>query len=129
MNSSETQQYERMFWSRTIDLEKPVRIAALIFVEVVLVAMSFTQLGFLNVGTLDGAPLYLMLVIAPIVMGALMFGPVTGALLGLLGACSSTSTPCSCLLTTTKSILCPRSTPSCFWPSWELLRDGCSQPR
>ncbi len=58
-------------------------IAALVFTVVAVSSMSFTQLGFWSVGIIGGKPTYLMLVLAPLVVGALLFGPITGTLLGL----------------------------------------------
>ena len=45
--------------------------------------MSFAQLGFWSIGSIDGKPVYLMLLLGPLIMGALLFGPLMGAILGL----------------------------------------------
>ena len=73
----------RLFFGRTSELSLPVRLVTLLFVITAIASMSFTQLGFWPIGVVDGKPVYLMLILAPLVMGALIFGPVTGLLLGL----------------------------------------------
>ncbi len=73
---------ERM-WGRMGTIELPARVVSLVFVATAIVAMSFCQLGFWPIGIIDEKPVYLMLMLGPLVMGALMFGPLTGALLGL----------------------------------------------
>ncbi len=70
-------------WGRMIGLEPPVRIVALAFVAAAIVALSFCQLSFWPLCNIDGKPVYLMLVLGPLLMGALMFGPIAGALFGL----------------------------------------------
>lgn len=71
------------FWGRMVDVRMPIRIAALVFVAVAITSMSFCQLGFWPIGVIDDKPVYLMLILGPLIMGAFMFGPLTGALLGL----------------------------------------------
>ena len=76
----------KRFWGRMGALELPMRITALVFVMVTIAAMSFCQLGFWSIGVVDGKPVYLLLLLGPLVMGAFMYGPITGALLGLYTA-------------------------------------------
>ena len=76
----------RLFWGRMADLEMPERIASLLFVMAAIAAMSFCQLGFWSIGVIDGKPVYVMLLLAPLVMGSLIFGPAMSALLGLYAA-------------------------------------------
>ena len=71
------------FWGRMADFGQKTRIATLAFVLASIVSLSFTQLGFWSIGIIDGKPVYLMLLLGPLVMGAFLFGPFTGALLGL----------------------------------------------
>ena len=71
------------FWGRLADAHLPMRIAALVFAIAAIASMSFTQLGFWPIGTVDGKSVYLLLLLAPLIMSAFMFGPLTGALLGL----------------------------------------------
>ncbi|MBQ9042133.1 MAG: hypothetical protein IJ111_15270 [Eggerthellaceae bacterium] len=71
------------FWGRMYDVTLPARVVSLVFVLAAIVSMSFCQLGFWPIGTIEGNFVYLMLLLAPLVMGTFMFGPITGALLGL----------------------------------------------
>ena len=71
------------FWGLSASLDVAPRIAVLVFVMSSIVAMSFCQLGFWPVGIGEGKPAYLMLLLGPLIMGAFLFGPLTGALLGL----------------------------------------------
>ena len=73
-----------VFWGRLVDFDMRERVATLAFVAAAIVAVSFNQIGFWSIGVIDSKPVYLMLILAPLAMGALLFGPVTGALLGLL---------------------------------------------
>ena len=74
-----------IFWGRTVELPLHTRVGGLVFVAVAIVAMTFCQLGFWPIGEIDNSPISLVLLVAPIIMGSIAFGPVTGALLGLLG--------------------------------------------
>ena len=74
-----------IFWGHTVELPLYTRVGALAFVVVAIAAMSFCQLGFWPVGEVNDDPVYLILLLAPVAMGAIAFGPVTGALLGLFG--------------------------------------------
>lgn len=71
------------FWGRMAEFALPNRIVALLFVVTSIAAMSFCQLGFWPIGVIDDKPVYLMLIFGPLIMGSLMFGPLTGLLLGL----------------------------------------------
>ena len=75
----------RLFWGRTADLPVYTRVGGLVFVAAAIAAMSFCQLGFWPMGEIGNSPISLVLLLAPVVMGAFAFGPVTGALFGLLG--------------------------------------------
>ncbi|MBQ9043588.1 MAG: SpoIIE family protein phosphatase [Eggerthellaceae bacterium] len=75
----------RLFWGRTDGLPLYTRISGLVFVAVAIASMAFCQLGFWPVGEVNNDPVYLILLLAPVAMGAIAFGPVTGALLGLFG--------------------------------------------
>ena len=72
-----------LFWGRFAQLKLSIRIVVLVFVAASISSMSFSQLGFWPIGVVDGKSVYLMLLLAPLAMGAFMFGPFTGALLGL----------------------------------------------
>lgn len=73
----------QLFWGRTAGLDAPVRVSALVFAAAAIIAMSFCQLGFWPMGVIDGKSVYLMLLLAPLAMGSMAFGPRTGMLLGL----------------------------------------------
>ena len=72
-----------IFWGRSIKLDVPMRITALVFTMAALASMSFAQLSFWSMGVIDGNPVYLFLTLGVLFMGAFLFGPLTGALLGL----------------------------------------------
>ena len=74
-----------LFWGRSAGLSIYTRVGALIFTAVAIASMSFCQFGFWPIGEIDNCTVYLILLLVPIVAGAFAFGPVTGALLGLLG--------------------------------------------
>jgi len=71
-----------LVWGRMADAGRPMRIVSLVFVLVAIVSMSFCQLGFWPIGDIDEKPVYLILILAPLMMGAFMFGPIVGGLLG-----------------------------------------------
>ena len=73
----------KSIWGRMASRSVPVRVAMLALVLASIAAMSFTQLGFWSIGVLDDKPIYLLLLLAPLVMGGLLFGPIMGGLLGL----------------------------------------------
>ena len=73
----------KLFWGQMIDVDLSERIVALVFTMVAIASLSFCQLAFIHVTDIGGVPIYAFLTIAPLLMGALMFGPVTGLLLGL----------------------------------------------
>ncbi|MBQ9003229.1 MAG: SpoIIE family protein phosphatase [Eggerthellaceae bacterium] len=75
----------KLFWGRTEKLPLYIRVGGLVFVVAAIASMSFCQLGFWPIGELDAAAIYLVLLLAPVMMGAIAFGPVTGTLLGLFG--------------------------------------------
>ena len=72
-----------LFWGRMAGFNASTRIVSLVFVAAMIVALSFCQLAFWPTPEIDGKSVYLMLMLAPVLMGALMFGALTGALLGL----------------------------------------------
>ncbi len=72
-----------LFWGRTAALSRRIRVTALVFTIAAIVSLSLCQLGFWPIGEVAGRSVYVMMLLAPPVMGALLFGPVTGALLGL----------------------------------------------
>ena len=72
-----------LFWGRMTPLSRRIRIVALVFTIAVIVSLSFCQLGFWPIGEVAGRSVYIMLILAPPIVGALLFGPITGALLGL----------------------------------------------
>ena len=72
------------FWGRSAELEKPIRIAALVFVAVAILSMAFLQLGFWTLGAIGTGLVHFLLLLVPVAVGAYFFGPLTGMLLGLL---------------------------------------------
>ena len=72
-----------ILWGRMAECKLSERVVSLVFVTVAIVAMSFCQLGFWPLCVIDDKPVYLMLILGPLLMGAFMFGPLTGGLLGL----------------------------------------------
>ena len=72
-----------LLWGRTAPLSWRIRIVALVFTIAVTVSLSFCQLGFWPIGEVAGRSVYIMLLLAPPIVGALLFGPIAGALLGL----------------------------------------------
>lgn len=85
VNVDKARSASKLLWGSTYDLPWYVRAGGLVFAIVAIASMSFTQLGFLSLGKINGSPLYLILLLAPVVMSALEFGIVTGTLLGLFG--------------------------------------------
>ena len=73
----------KLFWGRMVDVDRSRRAAALVFTMVSIAALSFCQLAFIPLGEIGGNPLYALLTSAPLLMGAVMFGPLAGLLLGL----------------------------------------------
>lgn len=73
----------RYFWGRMAAADTTTRIASLVFVLSTIASMSFCQLGFWPVGIIDGKPVYLMLIVGPLIMCSLMYGPLMALLLGL----------------------------------------------
>ena len=72
-----------LFWGRTAPLTQRVRIVALVFTIATIISLSCCQLGFWPLGEVAGQAVYIMLLLVPPIVGALLFGPITGALLGL----------------------------------------------
>ena len=72
-----------LFWGRVAPLSRRIRLVALAFTMATIVSLSFCQLGFWPIGEVAGRAVYIMLILAPPIVGALLFGPLTGALLGL----------------------------------------------
>ncbi len=72
-----------LFWGRMTPLSQRIRIVTLVFTIAVIVSLSFCQLGFWPIGEVAGQSVYIMLILVPPIVGALLFGPITGALLGL----------------------------------------------
>ena len=85
VNEGEPRSASKLFWGRSAELPLHIRIGGLVFIAVAIVTMSFCQFGFWPMGEIDGGPLYLILLLAPIILGSFVFGPATGALLGLFG--------------------------------------------
>ncbi len=75
----------KLFWGRTAELSVYARAAMLIFALVAIASMSFCQLGFWPMGEIGDSPISLILLLIPTIMGAIAFGPLMGALLGLFG--------------------------------------------
>ena len=75
----------KLFWGRTATLPLYMRVGGLVFVIATIASMSFCQFGFWPMGEIDNDPVYLVLLVAPVVMGAFAFGPITGTLIGLFG--------------------------------------------
>ncbi len=73
----------QFFWGNMASFELSARIVMLVFVAIAIGFMSFAQLGFWPIGVVDGKPVYLILLLGPLVMGGLLYGPVMGALIGL----------------------------------------------
>ena len=69
-------------WGPMAGMSSSTRISSLVFVLAAIVSMSFCQLGFWPIGDIDERPVYLILILAPLVMGSFMFGPIMGGLLG-----------------------------------------------
>ncbi len=65
------------------DVILPKRIASLLFTLTAIAALSFCQLSVFPIGDVGGTPVYVVLTIAPLMMGAVMFGPLLAALFGL----------------------------------------------
>ena len=82
-NASTNSKMARLFWGRMLEIERSERIAALVFTVVAIGSLSFCQLAFFPIGEINGDPIYVVLTIAPLLMGAIMFGPLAAALLGL----------------------------------------------
>ena len=72
-----------LFWGRVAPLSRRIRLVALAFTMATIVSLSFCQLGFWPIGEVAGRAVYIMLILVPPIVGALLFGPLTGALLGL----------------------------------------------
>ncbi len=73
----------KLLWGRVCDMDAQVRIASLVFVVTMIVSMSFAQLGFWSIGAIEDTAVYLMFILAPVVMGGFIYGPITGSLIGL----------------------------------------------
>ena len=73
----------KRLWGQMASYDKRVRILALVFVVAAIASMSFTQLAFWSIGTIDAKSVYLLLMLGPLIMGAFMFGPLLGGILGL----------------------------------------------
>ena len=73
----------RLFWGQLEHASQPKRIVALVFTMTSIAALSFCQLAFFPIGEVSGNPVYVVLTIAPLMMGAILFGPLMATLLGL----------------------------------------------
>lgn len=71
-----------LFWGQMIGVNPSERIAALAFTAVFIAALSFCQLAFFPAFEVGGDPVYVILMIAPLMMGAIMFGPLAATLFG-----------------------------------------------
>ncbi len=77
----------KAFWGRLYVYELPERISTFGFVLAAIACLSFTQLGFCSIGIIDSNSVYIMMVLAPLAMGALLLGPFGGAVVGLFTGC------------------------------------------
>ena len=84
-----TSRIASLFWGRVAPLSLRIRIVAPVFAMAVIVALSFCQLGFWPIGEVAGRSVYIMLILAPPIVGAFLFGPITGALLGLFAGAAA----------------------------------------
>jgi len=71
------------FWGRAATIAVHSRAVMLVLALSAILSMSFVQLGFWSIGEIADKPVYLMLILGPLIMGALIFGPFLGAVLGL----------------------------------------------
>ncbi len=80
-----TARVAKALWGRSYELPLYVRFGGLAFVIAAIVSMSFCQLGFFPINSVTGNPVFLILLLAPILMGSVAFGPLLGGLIGLFG--------------------------------------------
>lgn len=73
-----------LLWGRVAPLSRRVRVIALVFTIAIIVSLTLCQLGFFSIGEVFDHTVYVMFLLAPPIVGALLFGPITAALLGLL---------------------------------------------
>ena len=65
----------KLFWGRTAELPVVHTRRGARFCSRAIAAMSFCQFGFWPIGEIDFDPVYLILLLAPIIMGSIAFGP------------------------------------------------------
>lgn len=83
LEASTSSMLSRLFWGQMEGADLPKRVAGLVFTVVAIAALSFCQLAFFPIGEVAGDPVYVVLTIAPLMMGAVLFGPAMATLLGL----------------------------------------------
>ena len=79
MNTSANDRLPKLFWGQMKDAGMSKRIVTLVFTLVSISALSFCQLAFFPIGEVAGDPVYVILTIAPLLMGAILFGPAMTA--------------------------------------------------
>ena len=75
----------KLIWGRAYELPLYVRCGGLAFVIAAIVSMSFCQLGFFPLSGVVGHSVFLILLLAPVLMGSVAFGPILGGIIGLFG--------------------------------------------
>ena len=75
----------KLIWGRAYELPLYVRCGGLAFVIAAIVFMSFCQLGFFPLSGVAGHSVFLILLLAPVLMGSVAFGPILGGVIGLFG--------------------------------------------
>ncbi|MBE6472050.1 MAG: hypothetical protein E7Z99_00500 [Coriobacteriaceae bacterium] len=83
MKTSSKKQLSKLFWGPMASLELSKRVVTLTFTVVAIASLSFCQLAFFPVAEVGGDQVYVLLTIAPLLMGAILFGPLMGLCLGL----------------------------------------------
>ena len=83
MNDATKCKLSTLFWGPMKNADMSRRVVALVFTTVSIAALSFCQLAFFPIGEVAGDTVYVILTIAPLMMGAILFGPAMAAVLGL----------------------------------------------
>ncbi|MDO4806308.1 MAG: SpoIIE family protein phosphatase [Coriobacteriales bacterium] len=84
-NEKPSRSTSQLFWGRTSELPLHTRICGLAFIAATITSMAFCQLGFWSMGEVNNDPVYFNLLLAPVIMGSIAFGPITGGLIGVFG--------------------------------------------
>ena len=70
LKASTSGKLSRLFWGQMEGADLPKRVGGLVFTVVAIAALSFCQLAFFPIGEVAGDPVYVVLTIAPLMMGA-----------------------------------------------------------